>query len=417
MSDFIIFFVVCLCRILHLLLKLIGRKGDTLPGYIAMKLYPGILEKLSENLHCICVTGTNGKTTTVHLLSELLKREFGDKLLQNTPGINLPQSIAFELIRNTDLLGRMKCRYAVIECDEDFMPTVCNAIRPEIVVMTNLGEDQVSRFPSVEYVYGRIESGLEACGGSASLCANANDTYASRLASEYAGKTLLFGNTGGNGKDLCVSWDGTVSDVTEDGFSYCLSIEGEGTVEVVSSIPGTFNVNNAMAAFTAIKAMGMNTIDFAPHLKDVLPVASRMETFSIDDIPMRMALVKNKTSFDVMAEYVASLKYDMAIVLAQAAELPDDMFTDWIGKTDLSVLKGASHIKKIFITGGTGYLWYEHFIRSGFDTERVALLMGVSQLVSAIREIRLPAIWLPCYSESIRLRKILRVAPSVRFII
>lgn len=407
MRSFVTFCVVCLCRILHLLMRTIGRKGDTLPGYIALKLYPGILEKLSENLHCICVTGTNGKTTTAHLLSELLKRKFGNDLLQNTLGVNLPQSITFELIRNTDFLGRMKCHYAVIECDEDFMPTVCKAVKPEIVVMTNLEEDQVSRFPSMEYVYGRIKLGLEACGGAALLCANADDTYASRLASEYGGRTLLFGKIGGNDKDLCVSWNGIASDMTEDGFSYSLDVAEECTVKASSSIPGTFNVFNAMAALTAIKAMGMSIIDFASYLKDVLPATSRMETFTIDDIPMRVALVKNKASFDVMADYVASQRCDMAIILAQAAELPDDMFTDWIGKTDLSVLKSADHIKKIFITGKTGYLWYEHFIQSGFDTERVALLTGAKQLVSAIRKSGLPAIWFPCYSESVRLRKVL----------
>ena len=411
MEKLYTFVIIILCKSLHLLMRLLGRNGEALPGMLALKLYPGILEKLSENLHCICVTGTNGKTTTVHLLSELLKRKFGDELLQNIPGgnLNLPQSIAFVLIRNTDAFGRMKCRYAVIECDEAFMPTVCKALRPEILVMTNLGEDQASRFPSVEYVYDRIRSGLEACGGSTLLCANADDMYASRLASEYGGTTLLYGKTGYNGKGLCVSWDGTITEMSEDGFSYSLDIEGEGTVKAFSSIPGTFNVYNAMAALAAIKSMGMRVGDYATYLRDVLPVESRMETFTIDGIPMRMALVKNKASFDVMAEYVASLEYDISIVLAQAAELPDDMFTDWIGKTDLSVLKGAYHIKKIFITGKTGNLWYEHFIKSGFSTDKVLLETNNSKLITVVKETGLPAIWLPCYSESFRLRKYLRL--------
>ena len=315
MNRIFIIVIASLSKTLHLLMRLLGRNGEALPGMLALKLYPGILEKLSENLHCICVTGTNGKTTTVHLLSELLKRKFGDELLQNIPGGNLPQSITFELISNTDAFGRMKCRYAVIECDEDFMPTVCKALRPEILVMTNLGEDQDSRFPSVEYVFGRIKSGLEACGGRAVLCANADDMYASRLASEYSGKTLLFGKASEKGKDLCVSWDGTSSEMTEYGISYSLAVDGEGTVKAFSSIPGTFNVYNAMAALVATKALGMRASDYVPYLKDVLPTASCMETFTVDGIPMRMALV------------------------------------------------------------------------------------------SAIRELHLPVMWLPCYSESIRLRK------------
>lgn len=405
MNRIYTFVIITLCKSLHLLMRLLGRNGEALPGMLALKLYPGILSRMAEGMHCVCVTGTNGKTTTVQMLSKLMNERYGEDLMKNTLGVNLPQSITFEFIRNTDFLGRMKCHYAVIECDEDFMPVVCRAIRPKTIVMTNLSEDQVSRFPSVEYVFGRIRSGLEACGGATVLCANADDKYASRLASEYAGKTLLFGKADGNGNDLCVSWDGMVSEETEDSFSYSLAVKGEGKMNLGSSIPGTFNVYNAMAALAAIKALGMRTSDYVPYLKDVLPTANRMETFTVDGIPMRMALVKNRASFDVMADYVASLEYDVAIVLAQAAELPDDMDTGWVERLDLSVLKGASHIKKIFFTGKTAEIWYDHFAELGFNADRIALIQGNYSLISAIRELHLPVMWLPCYSESIRLRK------------
>lgn len=409
MNQIFLIVITSLSKTLHLLMRLLGRNGDALPGMLALKLCPGILSRMAEGMHCVCVTGTNGKTTTVQMLSKLMNERYGEDLMKNTLGVNLPQSITFEFIRNTDRLGRMKCHYAVIECDEEAMPKVCRAIRPEIIVMTNLGEDQKNRFPSIEYVYENIKSGLEACSGSVVLCANADDMYASRLASEYVGKTILFGKTGGNGKDLSISWDGTVSDMTEDGFSYSLSVEGEGTVEAVSSIPGTFNVYNAMAALAAIKALGMRTSDYVPYLKDVLPTASRMETFAVDGIPMRMALVKNRASFDVMADYVASLEYDVAIVLAQATELPDDMDTGWVERLDLSVLKGAPHIKKVFFTGKTAEIWYDHFAELGFNADRIALIQGNYSLISAIRELHLPVLWLPCYSESIRLRKYLEL--------
>lgn len=400
---------VSLSKALHLFLRLLGRNGDALPGKFALKLYPGILREMAEGMHCLCVTGTNGKTTTVHMLSELMKKRFGEDMMENTFGVNLPQSITYEFIRNTDCLGRMKYHYAVLECDEEFMPEVCRAVRPEVIVMTNLGEDQLDRFSSLEYVYEHIRSGLEACDGFAVLCANADDAYASRLASEYGGKTLLFGKAGGNGGNLCVSWDGTVSDKTEDGFSYSLDVESEGAVTADSSIPGIFNVYNAMAALAAVKAFGMAACDYVPYLKDILPAANRMEAFTIDGIPMRMSLVKNMSSFDVMVDYVASLEYDMVIVLAQAAELPDDMSFEWIGHLDLSALKEVAHIKRIFLTGKMAQAWYNHFAESGFDAEKVVLIRDNSLLMDALREARLPVMWLPCYSESVRLRKYLKL--------
>lgn len=402
-----IMLITTLSKFLHFLLRCVGLNGDALPGMLALKLCPGILGRMAEGMHCVCVTGTNGKTTTVQMLSKLMNERYGEDLMKNTLGVNLPQSITFEFIRNTDCLGRMKCRYAVIECDEGYMPVVCRAVRPEIVVMTNLSEDQVSRFPSVEYVFERIKSGLEACGGSAVLCANADYAYASRLASECGGKALLFGKASGNGGNLCVSWDGTVSDITDDGFSYSLAVEGEGALKVVSSIPGTFNVYNAMAALTAAKALGMRAGDNISYLKDVPPLKSRMETFTIEGIPMRMALVKNKASFDVMTKYIASLKYDIAIVLAQAAELSDDMKINWVERLDLTELKMASHIKKVILTGKMAEVWYDHFAKFGFNEEKIALIRDNSPLIALLKEARLPVLWLPCYSESVRLRRYL----------
>lgn len=124
---------------------------------------------------------------------------------------------------------------------------------------------------------------------------------------------------------------------------------------------------------------------------------------------VRLPWVKNRASFDVMAGYVASLEYDMSIVLAQAAEPSDDMNTDWVEHLDLSALERASHIKKIFFTGKTADVWYKRFVEFGFDADSIILINDNDSLISAIRELRLPVLWLPCYSESIRLRKVLGI--------
>lgn len=401
MKGLRIFFITAFCKLLHCLLKLTGHDGNALPGLIAQKLYHGILSEFAEGIHCICVTGTNGKTTTVQLLSSILRNRFGDGVLDNIIG-NLPQSITYEFIHNTDVFGRLRCRYAVIECDEDFMPAICREIRPEVVVVTNVSEDQVSRFPSLDYVAGRIRKGIE-LSGKPVLCVNADDRLVLDIAGSYDGEHILFGKD--TGKNLGISWDGKTFDLTDKGFSYRVNVKGEGSMKIESAIPGEHNVYNAMAALSACKALGLSVTRCASLLKDIQPAECRMQSFEMNGIQMRVSLVKNPVSFKVMADYVSKLDYDLAIVLAQAAELPDDMDLDWIRKTDLTGIRDAGHIKMIFITGKTAGAWYEHFASQGFSTDRIRIVYDTGELLSDIRSLGLTTIWLPCYSESIRLQK------------
>ncbi len=391
-------------KLVHLLLRIMGRNGESLPGLIALKLYPGILEHLASGMYCICVTGTNGKTTTVQILSRILREYFGDALMENTVGVNMLQSIAFEFIRNTDALGRMKRRYAVIECDEAYMPVVCETIKPKIVVFTNLSKDQTHRFSSLEFVYERVKRGLTAAGNPI-LCANADDVCAAKLAGEYKGPTFLFGKKDPTDNGLCLYWDGKVVNQTANGLSYSLFLAGEGKIDAESKISGAHNVFNIMAALCACKAMGLPISGCASHLKKIPPVNGRMSVFHLKGLPMIVSLVKNNISFKVMADYVMSLDYDMAIVFLQAAKGQDDRDTGWINETDLVSLKSFPYLKRVFITGETAEIWAGHFLDNGFDPSVVSISQDIRSIVLCLEKLRLPAIWLPCYSEYLRFKK------------
>ena len=64
---------VIVCKILIFVSKLLGKKGSSGPGSIAMKISPTILKDLSSQLKgpIIMVCGTNGKTTTNNLIYSL----------------------------------------------------------------------------------------------------------------------------------------------------------------------------------------------------------------------------------------------------------------------------------------------------------------------------------------------------------
>ena len=75
-------------KLCALILRLTGRGATTLPGRVALKMKYNILTRLSKGVRIICVTGTNGKTTTCSLLEHAFKSS-GISYFINKSGANM----------------------------------------------------------------------------------------------------------------------------------------------------------------------------------------------------------------------------------------------------------------------------------------------------------------------------------------
>ena len=58
------------CKASGAVLRRLGRGGTNLPGKIALRIDPDILGELSRGIKVTVVTGTNGKTTTAHMIEQ-----------------------------------------------------------------------------------------------------------------------------------------------------------------------------------------------------------------------------------------------------------------------------------------------------------------------------------------------------------
>ena len=104
-------------KIIYLSLRLIGRSGGTLPGYVAEKLSPNLLTRKLSGLSggVIVISGTNGKTTSTKMLTALLASKY--KVLTNPTGSNFTRGVVASVVINANLLGRLSYDYAVIELE------------------------------------------------------------------------------------------------------------------------------------------------------------------------------------------------------------------------------------------------------------------------------------------------------------
>lgn len=127
--------------------------GSAFPGYLVNRLAPRYLRRLPEQLPdgVIFVLGSNGKSTTTHMVSELL-RAHGRRVFTNPTGANLPQGVTSALLAEVTASGRLRADVAVLEIDEAYAVELAKVLRPSLVLMLNVQIDQLYRFSETERV-------------------------------------------------------------------------------------------------------------------------------------------------------------------------------------------------------------------------------------------------------------------------
>lgn len=167
-------------------LSITGRRGTQLPGVIATRLCPDFLERIPVPSHIVCVTGTNGKTTTSNLLSEALSA-LGTPHVNNGFGSNLREGIISAMLAHSRFWGAPTHDWAVFELDEISARRVLGPLRPEFLLVTNLFRDSYRRNAHVEYIWTILNAAIP---DGVTLVSNADDLISYRLAATNAHVTF-----------------------------------------------------------------------------------------------------------------------------------------------------------------------------------------------------------------------------------
>ena len=93
------------CKITHGILRLLNKGGTALPGKLALKICPEVLELTARGVSTLMITGTNGKTTSARMAETALGNA-GLDAFSNRSGANLIGGIACEFIENASILSK-----------------------------------------------------------------------------------------------------------------------------------------------------------------------------------------------------------------------------------------------------------------------------------------------------------------------
>lgn len=397
-------------KTVRFILRLLGKGATTLPGKIALRISPSVIADISKGKKIITVTGTNGKTTTSHMISQMLEK-LGYEVINNISGANLASGIATTLICDTNSRKSNSTLY-VLETDEAAFAKIAGDLSPYVCLVTNLFRDQLDRYGELTHTRDLISSGIDRT--SATLVLNADDSLVASLGrgresksvfygidkecmlrnnNEYPDKKALIGSSsdavfcpecsvryeyearsfGHLGNFRCPScgnhspderfgiiYDGSISASIEDFPLTIVDHMSEIQVDTHMRIPGSHNLYNTCAAVAAVTVMcellegrqGCGEI-FANCVKaqsSVKAAFGRMEKIEIGAKKLCILLVKNPVGLDRALSFVAQSEDAEALMLCLNSNFADGKDVSWIWDVDFES-RAEDLPERIFVSG------------------------------------------------------------------
>lgn len=368
---------IAACKILIRLGKLMGKKGSSTPGEIALKISPTVLKNLASQVRgdIVAVCGTNGKTTTNNLLCDLLESR-GKQVVCNRVGANMLPGVACAFIAKASLGGKLNADYAAIECDEASLRHIIKHLTPSKIVITNLFRDQLDRYGEIDITINLLNEALKKLpdtqlilNADDPLCAqfgtdkkcvyygvdedcsiSVNETKEGRFCLKCGGElTYHYYHYSQLGDYECKrcgfkrpSPDYSAKDIDlSDGMKFNV-YHADSVTALNLNYRGFYNIYNVLASFCAFELLGMGTDGINEVFNRYKPQIGRMEPFTIDGKTVILNLSKNPAGFNQAIATLAAdkRKKDVMIVLNDNAQ--DGRDVSWIWDVDYEKLADAN---------------------------------------------------------------------------
>lgn len=397
----------------------IGRGATALPGLVTLTVAPDALATMARRLEhgAVCVSGTNGKTTTSRMLADAV-RASGWKPVHNRSGSNLDRGIAAELVTRSSWTGDLAGDVGIFEVDEASVPRVLRRLTPRAVLVTNLFRDQLDRYFEIDALARRIGESLGRLPKSTTVVLNADDPIVARLGDGHRGPRVFFGvddpAVGGavaqaiSDATLCPrcraplsyarvvlahvgDWscpscglarpprDLSATSVTlgPAGSAVRVRIGGRFAAEerqLQVPLPGLYNAYNAIAALATARALGLAVGPALHAIEAFRPAFGRLESVDADGRRLRLLLVKNPAGFNAAIGALLETGRRPRLLAALNDRDADGRDVSWIWDADFEALAPA--VDHAVITGLRARDLALRFKYAGLARERTEVVEG-----------------------------------------
>lgn len=371
------------------LTKLAGGGATAAPGLYALKIDPGLVKKLALKLGdgSVIISGTNGKTTTSRLISDI----FADSrsLIHNRQGSNLLRGIASTLISRSSLFGDVPQNFGIWEVDEATLPEVLDNITPKAIILLNLFRDQLDRYGEVESVRKKWQSALAKLPKEVKLLVNGDDPQLAFLGQNSNANVTYFGI---DDPKLKLAEVGNVADIryclncgkkllyslqfmAHMGHYKCSSCAfrrpkttiGAGQISFNADfptnvtfflpkselslklpLPGLYSVYNVLAAILLANIEGVSNTLLKSKVEAFSSAFGRFQTIYRNGKKLIIFLIKNPAGANEVLRTLAA-KTKMNLLVCLNDKIADGKDVSWIWDTSWEAISGKT--AKVFASG------------------------------------------------------------------
>lgn len=354
---------IAIGKFIFWILRLLGRTGSALPGFVIEKLNPRFLPHMLDRLPqgVIIVSGTNGKTTTTKILTALLESQ-GVRVLTNKTGSNFVRGIISVVIDKARWNSDLPYDMAVFEQDEAHAVQFARQVKPRGVVILNVMRDQMDRFGEIDTTRKMLQQLASAATDWVVL--NANDERVSHIKPAAGVTTYWYAHSKelqpdfltddqlyhAESTDYYLASKPTVSLAAYTNSDVTLTVDGK-TVRYDYALQGGHNALNLVAALTALYAVRprYKSERVSQTLQDLHPAFGRGEVITLPSGGrLTLQLVKNPGGFTQALRMLELNKYAV-VGIAINDDYPDGRDVSWLWDVDFHELKTQS----VILCGGT----------------------------------------------------------------
>jgi UDP-N-acetylmuramyl tripeptide synthase len=452
---------LALARTVAVLSRLRGGGATSAPGKVLLRLDSDAIGSLGARLErgSALVSATNGKTTTTAMAAEIFERA-GIALVHNAEGANMAGGVATALLAAARPRGRIDGELGLFEVDELWLDALATQLRPRTILLGNLFRDQLDRFGELETIAERWAADLQ----TEQLVLNADDPLVADLGRERPG-TLYFGveddslalagmahaadakhcrrcgapyvfeaiYLGHLGHYRCPSCGQrrpapsvTASEVVLEGVRaarFKLRTP-HGEMQVHLSLPGLYNVYNALAAAALATALEVPLASIVAGLQGARAAFGRAETVTLfasrnsngasgadASAPreLQILLVKNPAGANEVLRTLALEPGEHDVLGVLNDRIADGRDVSWIWDADFELLAGR--VRTFTCSGSRAAELAVRIKYAGIEPRRIRVQ---PQLARALEEAaadrpdrQAPLYALPTYTAMLALRDLL----------
>ena len=414
--------------------------GSTFPGTVALKFDKEILKKVAKGYKVILVTGTNGKTTTTSMITNIFKAN-GHTVITNNTGANLFRGIVACFIDNYKFFNKKHDSYAIIEVDEANLKYITKYITPEIITVTNLFRDQLDRYGEVYTTLTKILEGITlvpesklvlngdesllgkldvknelvfygfktAINENKTIDVNADSKFCKFCKTPYSYNFVTYNHLG----DYYCTGCGYTHPAIKYGVDEVLDLTSEsstvkfGDTEIFLGQSGIYNIYNALCAYAITKELNVDDSTIKKSLESQSSSFGRQEIINIDDKEVKIILVKNPAGYNQALDTLCLNKDSFSCAFLLNDNYADGRDVSWIWDVNFENLKDVN-LDEVYVSGLRAFDMAVRLKTAGISPSKLIIEEDYENLTSKIKDGKNNKLYiLATYTAMINYRKYL----------